>query len=218
MVQGKPSKGESEKPDSISLSGNRRRLGKSRDPTPAKEGEIRPSILIPGGRPLYPREWPTFTTATLEANLIEFATLAISLALLIFGVSLLFTLKKRGGPELALARLLADAHRRTVFLVALCTSLAAPFGIGLASGLEKLVGISTADMGIVTAALFALGAAGIFVLMADALRTAPLTLEEGWNLKETAARVSNAARALPRPSDLGTPPYAGERWPRRPEP
>jgi hypothetical protein len=141
------------------------------------------------------------------------------LALLVFGVSLLFTLKQRGGPELALARLLADTRRRTVFLVALCTSLAALFAIGFASSLGGLVGMSTNTMAIVTAAFFAMGAAGIFVLMVDALRTAPLTLEEEWKLKETAARVSNASQPMPVPPiGMRTPPFTGERLPRRPGP
>jgi hypothetical protein len=149
-------------------------------------------------------------------DVIESITLAISLALLIFGVSLLFTLKQRGGPELALARLLADARRRTVFLLALCTSLAALFGLGLASSLEGLIGASALEMAIVTAALYSMGAAGIFVLMVDALRTSPLTLEEEWNLKETAARVSNASQPMPPPIGIGVPPFAADRPPRRP--
>jgi hypothetical protein len=152
----------------------------------------------------------------VEASVLEFTTLAVSLALLIFGVSLLFTLKRRGGPELALARLLADARRRTVFLVALCTSLAALFGIGLGSSLEMLIGTSAVNISLVTTILFVLGAVGIFVLMVDALRTSPLTLEEEWNLKETAARVSNASQPMPSPISLGAPPFAGERSPRRP--
>jgi hypothetical protein len=138
------------------------------------------------------------------------------LGLLIFGVALLFLLKRRGGPELALARLLADSRRRTIFLTALCTSLAALFGIGFAEGLGGFVGASAVSMSVVSTVLFVLGAAGIFVLMIDALRTSPLTLEEEWNLKEVAARVSSASQPLPPPIDLAAVPYSSERAPRRP--
>jgi hypothetical protein len=155
---------------------------------------------------------------TLEAALIESTTLAVSLALLIFGVALLFLLRRRGGPELALARLLADSRRRTIFLSALCTSLAALFGIGLAGSIGELVGTSAGEMSLIRAILFVIGAAGIFVLMVDALHTSPLTLEEGWNLKETAARVTTVPNPLPPPIDLDTTSFTSDRWPRRPGP
>lgn len=156
------------------------------------------------------------TSASLEANFVEALTLAISLGLLIFGVSLLFLLRRREGPELALARLLADSRRRTIFLTALCTSLAALFGIGLVDGLDGLISTSSAEMNLARAGLFALGAVGIFILMVDALRASPLTLEETWNLREAAARVTNASQPLPPPVDVGTAPYSNERGPRRP--
>jgi hypothetical protein len=155
---------------------------------------------------------------SLESAVIEFTTLTVSLALLIFGVSILLFLGGRGGPELALARLLADARRRTIFLAALCTSLAALFGIGLAGSVEGLVGTSAADISIVETALFLLGSVGIFVLMADALRTSPLTLEEGWNLKETAARVTTIADPVPPPIDVNGAPYSSDRMSRGPRP
>lgn len=142
--------------------------------------------------------------------------MAVALGLLIFGLSLVFFLRNRGGPELAFARLLADSRRRTIFLVALYTSLAALFGLGLAAGVGVILGASTTDMSLVRMALFVIGSAGIFVLMIDALRTSPLTLEEGWNLKETAARVSSTPASLPPPMDMGPAPYSSERPPRRP--
>jgi hypothetical protein len=153
---------------------------------------------------------------TLEAATVEYITLVVAWALLVFGVFLLFYLRRRGGPELALARLLADSRRRTIFLGALCASLAALFGIGMANSLGGWIGTSSATMGIVTATLFVAGAAGIFVLMVDALHTSPLTLEEEWNLKETAARVINRTQPVPPPIDMNAPPYVGERGPYRP--
>lgn len=153
---------------------------------------------------------------TLETEFIELATLAVSLGLLVFGVFLLVLLRRRGGPELALARLLADTRRRTIFLSALCTSLAALFGIGIAGSLGGFAGASETTLDAIRAALFVVGAVGIFILMIDALHRSPLTLEEGWNLKETAARVSNVSSPVPPPIDIGGLPYSGERPPRRP--
>jgi hypothetical protein len=154
----------------------------------------------------------------MEAAVAEVTTLAVSLALLTFGVSILVFLQGRGGPELALAKLLADARRRTVFLAGLCTSLAALFAIGLFGSLEGLVGSSAAETSIVETSLFLVGAAGMFVLMADSLRTSPLTLEEGWHLKETAARVSTISDPLPPPIDVDVPSYSSDRAPRGPRP
>jgi hypothetical protein len=148
----------------------------------------------------------------------EFASLAVAVGLLIFGVSLIFILRNRGGPELAFARLLADSRRRTIFLGALYTSLAALFGIGLTAGLGVILGASATEMSLVRTGLFLIGSVGIFIIMIDALHTAPLTLEEGWNLKETAARVSNAPGPLPPPIDVGPTPHSSERWSRRPGP
>jgi hypothetical protein len=135
---------------------------------------------------------------------------------LTFGVFLLILLRRRGGPELALARLLADSRRRTVFLAALCSSLAALFGIGFATSLEGLIGTSSASMEAGTVALFVIGSGGIFVLMIDALRTSPLTLEQEWILKETAARVTSKVEPVPPPIDLNVPPYTGDHGTRRP--
>jgi hypothetical protein len=147
---------------------------------------------------------------------VEGVTLALTLTLLVFGVSLLFLLRRRGGPELALARLLADSRRRTIFLGALCTSLAALFGIGLADSVGTLVGAPGAEMIAVRAGLFAMGSAGILVLMFDALHRSPLTLEETWNLRETTARVTSASPPVPTPIDLGPTPSSSDRGPRWP--
>jgi hypothetical protein len=133
----------------------------------------------------------------------------------VFGLSLIYVLRHRGGPELAFARLLADTRRRTLFLGALYMSLASLFGIGLASSVEAFVGGSAAQMNVIRTALFMVGAAGIFVLMVDALHTSPLTLEEGWNLKETAARMGNSPAPIPPPIDMDATPYASGRGPRR---
>jgi hypothetical protein len=154
----------------------------------------------------------------LAASLAEFASLAVALGLLVFGLTLILILRNRGGPELAFARLLADSRRRTIFLGALYTSLAALFGIGLTAGLGVFLGASATEMSLVRSALFIVGSVGIFIIMIDALHTSPLTLEEGWNLKETAARVSNLPSPLPPPIDVGSPPRSSERWSRRPGP
>jgi hypothetical protein len=174
-----------------------------------------PPVLLPGAQPDCYREGPISTTGTLEGNLLEFSTAAVTLGLLIFGLSLVYVLRHRGGPELAFARLLADTRRRTLFLSALYMSLAALFGIGLASSVQAFVGGSAAEMNLIRTALFMVGAAGIFVLMIDALHTSPLTLEEGWNLKETAARVSNAPDPIPPPIAMDGTPYTSGRGPRR---
>jgi hypothetical protein len=161
---------------------------------------------------------PHSIPVTLEAAVVEFTTLTVSVAMLIFGVSLLFFLRGRGGPELALARLLADSRRRAVFLAALCASLAALFGIGLAGSIEGLVGTSAVEVSIVETALFLMGAAGIFVLMVDALRTSPLTLEQEWNLKETAARVSAMLEPVPSRIDIKPTSYSSDRMVQGPRP
>jgi hypothetical protein len=150
------------------------------------------------------------------SEVVEGSTLAVAGALLVFGLTLVFILRNRGGPELAFARLLADSRRRTIFLAALYTSLASLFGIGLASGVGILVGATGVEMNVVQTLLFGIGAMGIFVLMFDALHTSPLTLEEGWNLKETAARVSTTPAPLPPPVAMGPAYYSNERPPHRP--
>lgn len=152
----------------------------------------------------------------LESELVQSVTFAIVLGLLIFGSYILVFLRPRGGPELAFARLLADSRRRTTFLVALCTSLAALFGIGVAGALESLLGTPALDASIVQTALFAAGAVGIFALMRDALNTRPMTLEEEWNLKETAARVANGPPSIPSPINFTPSAFPSDRELRRP--
>lgn len=153
---------------------------------------------------------------TLESELVQAITLAIVVGLLLFGLFILFFLRPRGGPEVAFARLLADSRRRTIFLAALCTSLAALFGIGLAGAIEPFFGTSSAVASVVRTTLFGVGAVGIFVLMRDALNTRPMTLEEEWNLKETAARVTTGPPSISPPIDFDPSVFTGERETRRP--
>ena len=121
-------------------------------------------------------------------GLLEYGTLAVSVGLLIFGVSVLLIVRVRGGLDLALAHLVADPARRRIFLGGLFTSLAALFALGLAVSLEALFAVSFAVALGTEATLFVVGAIGILVLMADAVRLQPLSLQEKWNLQETAAR------------------------------
>jgi hypothetical protein len=152
----------------------------------------------------------------LDSQIVGYATLAIVLGLLLFGLFILVFLRPRGGPEVAFARLLADARRRTVFLAALCTSLAALFGIGLAETVESFLGTPALDASVVETALFGVGAIGIFVLMRDALNTRPMTLEQEWNLKETAARVASGPPAVPGPISFAPSELAGDDETHRP--
>lgn len=143
--------------------------------------------------------------AGLESDLVQVVTLGIVLGLLIFGLSILLFLRPRGGPEVAFARLLADSRRRTIFLAALYTSLGALFAIGLAQSVESFLGTPASVAGDIRTSLFAAGAVGIFVLMRDALNTRPMTLEEEWNLKETAARVAMGPPAISPPIPFSPP-------------
>ncbi|MCI4318073.1 MAG: hypothetical protein L3J96_05990, partial [Thermoplasmata archaeon] len=97
-------------------------------------------------------------------------------------------LVQRGGFELAFTHLVANAERRLVFLKALCLSLGALFGLGFAVSLEVLAGAPALIVGGTETGLFAVGAAGIILLMSDAFRSDPLTLRETWNLQESAQR------------------------------
>jgi hypothetical protein len=126
-------------------------------------------------------------TSDLEIGL-DLVTLGIALLLLILGLGVIVRLLRRGGFEVALAHLVANPDRRAVFLKALCTSLAALFGLGFAVSIEVLVGAPTVVVGGTETGLFAVGAVGIIVLMRDAFRADPLTLRESWNLHESAQR------------------------------
>src|SRR5579864_6311247 len=98
---------------------------------------------------------------TLGSELVGYVTLAIVVGLVTFGLTILLFLRPRGGPEVAFARLLADSRRRTIFLAALCTSLAALFGIGLAETIEWLVGTPALVASVVQTALLGVGATEI---------------------------------------------------------
>jgi hypothetical protein len=154
--------------------------------------------------------------AAVGSEIDGYVTLALVLILVLFGLTILIFLRPRGGPEIAFARLLADSRRRTIFLAALCTSLAALFGIGLADTLAWIFGIPALEASVVRGALFAVGATGIFVLMRDALNTRPMTLAEEWNLKETAARVTIAPPAVSSPIVIPPAEYPADREARRP--
>lgn len=137
----------------------------------------------------------------LETGIIEYSALAIALLLLVFGVALLFYLRRQGGLELSLTIMVANPGRRVVFLWGLATSLAALFGIGMADSLSVVLGASEAVAYALRTLFFSVGAVGILILMANALRTSSPTLLEGWNLQETAERVSIAATpSLPKVS------------------
>lgn len=150
------------------------------------------------------------------SELVGYVTLAIVLSLLIFGLFILVFLRPRGGPEVAFARLLADSRRRTNFLVGLCTSLAALFGIGLAETIEWFIGVPALDGSVTLTVLFGVGAVGIIVLMRDALNTRPMTLAEEWILKETAARVTSGPLTMTPPIDSGRPEFPDDHEDRRP--
>lgn len=151
-----------------------------------------------------------------DAVLEQAITLAIVLGLLVFGLCILFFLRPRGGPEVAFARLLADPRRRTIFLGALCASLAALFAIGMSDTIESFLDTPAWEAGAVQTGLFGAGSVGIFVLMLDALNTRPMTLEEEWNLRETAARVSSGPPSISPPIDFDSSSYRNEREVGRP--
>src|SRR5690348_1357477 len=91
---------------------------------------------------------------------LNLVTLGIALLLLIFGLGVIVRLVRRGGFELAFAHLVASAERRSVFLKALCASLAALFGLGFAVSLEVLAGAPVDIVEGTQAGLFAVGAVG----------------------------------------------------------
>jgi NADH:ubiquinone oxidoreductase subunit K len=140
---------------------------------------------------------PTFATSVLE-----FTTLAITIAMVVVGVALLLYLPRRGGFELGLAHVVADPHRRRVFLGGLSTSLTAFVASALADTFETLTGTGGEVALVLGTLLFAVGASGILLLMANALRSTPLSFEEEWTLRENAERVNFAATPVLIPPDL----------------
>ncbi|MCI4335996.1 MAG: hypothetical protein L3K17_02195 [Thermoplasmata archaeon] len=120
------------------------------------------------------------------ASGLNLVTLGVALVILAMGLGVIVRLVRRGGFELAFAHLVVNAKRRAIFLKALCTSLAALFGLGFAISIEVLAGASPVVVGGTEASLFAVGAVGIIVLMNDAFRVDPLTLRESWKLQESA--------------------------------
>jgi hypothetical protein len=122
------------------------------------------------------------------ASLFGYTSLGVAVSLLVFAVLLLRVLGTRGGQDLALARLAASPARRRLFLSGLYASLAALFALGLITGLEAIVGASLVMIVATQTVLFIPGALGILILMSDALRPQSLTLQEKWNLQETAER------------------------------
>ena len=155
--------------------------------------------------------------APLETAFIEYSAFGIALLLLALGLALLVYLRRQGGLELSLALMVASPSRRTVFLWGLCASLAALFGIGMTDSLEAVTGAGAAVADGVRTVLFVVGAGGILVLMGNAIRTSPPTLREGWNLNETAARVSLAAvPSVPTAKNGHDRPYPDVRRPGRP--
>jgi predicted lipid-binding transport protein (Tim44 family) len=125
--------------------------------------------------------------ASLE-SLLAFTSLGVAIALLVSALLLLRVLGVRGGQDLALARLAANPARRRLFLSGLYASLAALFALGLITSIETLLGASSVLIDVTQTILFVAGAIGIFILMSDALRRQSLTLQEKWNLQETAER------------------------------
>jgi hypothetical protein len=150
--------------------------------------------------------------AALE-RLLEYATLAVSLGLLTFGVTLLRVFRHRGGMDLELAHLVADDRRRRTFFAGLFTSLVALFALGLLVSLELIVGAPSVVPQVTEMALFVAGSMGILILMANALRVRPLTLQEGWNLQETAARATMVPNELTAGGRWADPRGAGEQDP-----
>jgi len=143
--------------------------------------------------------------ATLQ-GVLEAATLGAALLVLAFGISTLAQLFRRGGFEMGLAHVVADTQSRNVFLVGLCTSLAALFGLGFFGGIEALTGASPEVTSVTASALFLVGAVGMIILMANAFRTSPLTVHEEWSLREVAERasLSSTPNVPVAPEDLRT--------------
>jgi hypothetical protein len=154
--------------------------------------------------------------ASLESGVLEFTTLAISLTLIVFGLSLLAFLPRHGGFELGLAHVVTDHRRRATFLWGLSVSLAALVGLGLAEGFGPLAGISQATVRVAETVLFAFGAAGLLTLMANALRAPPLSFQQEWTLRENAQRARLVETPLLLPPELTDPSAPGPRRPSRP--
>jgi hypothetical protein len=147
---------------------------------------------------------------------LEYFVLGISLVLLVWGVGLLVYLRRHGGFELGLTHVVADPHRRSVFLWALATSLTAFVSGGFAEGFETLTGASGLGPKLLNTALFGIGALGILLLMANALRPSTLstlTLEEQWTLKENLERSSLAPAPVIVAPGVHDPPERGMPWP-----
>jgi hypothetical protein len=119
--------------------------------------------------------------------------LGAALLLLVFGISTIAQLLRRGGFELGLAHVVADTSARNVFLVGLCISLGALFGFGFIGSIEWLTGASLEVTSFTDSILFLVGAVGMLILMANAFRTSPLTIHEGWSLREVAERAALAS-------------------------
>jgi hypothetical protein len=152
----------------------------------------------------------------LETTVLEFTALAISLALIGFGLSLLAFLPRHGGFELGLAHVVADHRQRTVFLWGLSASLAALVALGFTEGLGFLTDAPQTTVRLVETIMFAFGAAGLLTLMANALRAAPLSFQEEWTLRENAQRARIVETPLLLPPDLTEPSAPGPRRPARP--
>jgi hypothetical protein len=136
--------------------------------------------------------------------------------LVVFGVSLLVYLPRRGGFELGLAHVVADPRRRRVFLGGLSISLTAFVTSALADTFETLTGTGGEAALVIGTLLFAVGASGILLLMANALRSSPLSFEEEWTLRENAERVKFADTPVLLPPDLRPPSDAEPPGPARP--
>jgi len=136
---------------------------------------------------------------TLETLALETSTLGIALVMVVCGLALIVFLPRRGGFELALTHVASDPQRRRVFLWALSLTLTAFVADAVADSLESLMGshgAATAGLGTV---LFLAGAAGILLLMVNALRAPPLSLQEQWTIRENAERARVADSLSPSP-------------------
>jgi hypothetical protein len=129
---------------------------------------------------------------TLQGAL-DSVTLGAALLLLVFGISTVAQLLRRGGFEMGLAHVVADSRQRNVFLVGLCTSLAALFAFGFLGSIEAFTGAPSEVVSLTMSLLFLVGAVGMLILMANAFRTSPLTIREEWSLREVAERASLAS-------------------------
>jgi hypothetical protein len=154
--------------------------------------------------------------ANAVAGFLELVTLTVSVALLVWGLTLLVYLRRHGGFELGLAHVAADPRRRSVFLWALSMSLTAFVAEGFFESVQVYTG-ATGDMPrSVDTALFVVGALGIFVLMGNAMRPTPLSFQEEWTLRENAQRANIAETPVLLPPDTQDAARSGPRWPIRP--